>query len=184
MSGDHSTEIWKAIPGFAGYEVSDLGQVRSLWERHSGGRAIRYTIGATPRLLKQQKNRDGYLCVDLSSGQGRKARKVRRVHTLVLLAFVGEPPPGLMACHTEQSDRTNNKLSNLRWGTRSDNNGLDVTRHCGKHPCSKLSPADVREVRKLLQKGGMTQREIGKRYGVSRSTITLIAHDKHHRYVE
>lgn len=49
---------------------------------------------------------------------------------MVLNAFVGPPPPGFEGCHKD-GDRANNALSNLYWGTRSDNQ-RDRVRH-GRH---------------------------------------------------
>jgi hypothetical protein len=46
--------------------------------------------------------------------------KGRRIHRLVLQAFVGPCPAGQECCHGD-GDPSNNVLSNLRWGTRSDN---------------------------------------------------------------
>lgn len=46
-----------------------------------------------------------------------------------------------------------------------------------EHPGAKLTDGDVREIRRLVAQG-VTQREIGRRYGVSRSTIGLIVRGK------
>lgn len=43
-----------------------------------------------------------------------------RVHTLVLEAFVGPRPPGLVALHGNDIG-TDNRVGNLRWGTPSEN---------------------------------------------------------------
>jgi hypothetical protein len=44
----------------------------------------------------------------------------RKVYHLVLEAFVGPRPPGTEAMHLD-GDRASNALSNLRWGTHSEN---------------------------------------------------------------
>jgi hypothetical protein len=64
----------------------------------------------------------------LYAPQGRSASK--KIHTLVLEAFVGPRPPGLVACHGN-GDHFDNRLRNLRWGTYSDN-AYDQVRH-GTH---------------------------------------------------
>jgi hypothetical protein len=60
---------------------------------------------------------------------------LRRVHTLVLDAFVGPRPQGMVCCHID-GVRTNNLLSNLRWGTSSENN-YDIVRHGHHHDAGK-----------------------------------------------
>lgn len=101
-------ERWLPVPGWEGlYEVSDLGRVRSL-DRPNGlrGRVRVLSVGS-----------HGYLDVGLCDGG---VRRTRLVHRLVLEAFVGPCPEGQEACHAD-SDRTNNRLSNLRWDTTKAN---------------------------------------------------------------
>lgn len=43
------------------------------------------------------------------------------IHCLVLEAFIGPRPDGHQASHLD-GDRTNNRLDNMRWETRSQNN--------------------------------------------------------------
>jgi hypothetical protein len=52
------------------------------------------------------------------------------VHRLVLLAWVGPPPAGTEACHNNGM-ADDNRLVNLRWGTRSENT-RDMVSH-GTH---------------------------------------------------
>jgi hypothetical protein len=110
-------EQWRSIPNFADhYEVSDAGRVRS---RHTG------------HVLHARQNGKGRAQVDLYR---EGARTTVEVHRLVLLAFVGPCPVGEEGCHND-GDHTNNRLSNLRWDTRRENN-LDAVRH-GTHPWAK-----------------------------------------------
>jgi hypothetical protein len=60
-----------------------------------------------------------------------KVGKLFLVHRLVAFAFIGEPEPEQEVCHRDGNPLHNN-LSNLRWGTRSDNM-QDRVRH-GNHP--------------------------------------------------
>lgn len=107
-------ENWLPIPGYEDYEVSDQGRVRSL------ERSVRSRWG-TPKALKarvlKQPSQGRYFVVTLY--RDRKP-KCCLVHRLVLLAFRGPCPDGHEGLHFDD-DPTNNRLDNLRWGTRSEN---------------------------------------------------------------
>lgn len=106
-----STPIeWRPIPGHAKYEVSITGLVRS-WKKY-GDRPI-------PHLLKLADH-NGYPRVQLS-------RSRALVHHLVLAAFVGPLPEGLLRRHIDGNSE-NNRLENLAYGTASENM-LDRARH-------------------------------------------------------
>lgn len=132
-------EEWRPISGFDGYEVSSMGRVRSFKGRHDGHRELR-----------QRRDAYGYMIIGL--WQGRKQFTALKVHRLVLEAFVGPCPPGLETRHLD-SDRTNNRLENLAWGTRLENasdrteSGRHISGH--DHAHARLSPADVKEIRAL-----------------------------------
>lgn len=108
-------ERWASISDYEGiYEVSDHGNVRSL-DRHvarNGGRLF-----ARGRVLRAYSRPDGRPTVGLAK-DGVTTTHV--VPTLVLTAFVGPRPAGLDGCHND-GDASNNRLSNLRWDTRSAN---------------------------------------------------------------
>ena len=109
---------WRPVVGWEGrYEVSDVGQVRSV------ARVV--TVAATGRswlqpsrvLLPYRTSSVGYPTLRLKA-EGRKSSK--RVHVMVLEAFVGPRPKGMVGCHVD-GDPDNNTPSNLRWDTQSAN---------------------------------------------------------------
>ena len=160
-------ENWKAIAGFPGYYVSDMGRVRS-WKKHRGR--------AGPRLLNFGKLKRGHLTANLyRHGRGL----CMTVHRLVLNAFVGPRPAGLQCRHLN-GNPADNKLKNLRWGT-SRENAADRTKH-GRHykprgsevGTSKLKTSDVLRIKRLLYVRVLLQREIGVLLGVSPSCISSI----------
>jgi hypothetical protein len=113
---------WLPIPGYEDrYEVSDDGQVRAL---PGPGRGRSRQM----RVMKTPKGSRGYLQVELWRGDGHGSR--RKVHNLMLEAFVGPRPDGAFGLHADD-DPDNNTLSNLRWGTPSQNI-LDIVRN-GNH---------------------------------------------------
>lgn len=126
-----SGEQWRPVVGWDGvYEVSDFGRVRSVDRTvtYRDGRVRRYPS----RVLAVGHHGIGHehvvLCYD-----GRN--ETRQVHLLVMAAFVGPAPDGMECLHLD-GDPTNNRLDNLRWGTRSENN-YDRVRHGRDHNVAK-----------------------------------------------
>ena len=120
-------ENWKAIPGYEGlYEVSDQGSVRSLDRLNSLGHRRK------GKFLSPGRGRDGHLRVNLCKNGKMESMYV---HRLVLLAFVGPCPTGMLACHWDD-DPGNNHLSNLRWDTPSANR-RDELRNGRNHYANK-----------------------------------------------
>jgi NUMOD4 motif-containing protein/HNH endonuclease len=110
-------EIWMPVPGYEGfYEVSDLGRIYShrRWTR-AGTRGGRILKPAWDGGTKSKPHQFVSLFRD-GNGKGKQYF----VHRLVLLAFVGEPPDGMIGCHRDD-DPANNCLENLRWDTPSEN---------------------------------------------------------------
>jgi len=115
-------ERWKPVVGYEGlYEVSDQGRVRSLdrwYDRPASRRKPKPWRRCYPgQMISVAPNGAGYPRVNLH--RNRK-REEKLVHWLVLEAFVGPCPAGEEGLHGNDI-KTDNRLSNLRWGTRSDN---------------------------------------------------------------
>lgn len=101
--------MWRNHPDFPNYFIEDVGTVYS---------------SITKKNLKPACNKSGHQFVYL--GRGNK----RYLHRLVLEAFIGPCPKGLEGLH-EDDDPANNRLVNLRWGTRSDNMKATLRAHPG-----------------------------------------------------
>lgn len=91
--------IWRTIPSSPKYEASDTGLIRN---------AKRGNVLAAPLSCE-----GGHPIVCIHG-------RARPVHALVLEAFVGPRPPGL-ECRHRDDVKSNNHVSNLVWGTRSEN---------------------------------------------------------------
>lgn len=108
-------EIWKDIKGYEGlYQISNFGNVKSL---------DRYIINKNgdkqyfPGKYLTQGVSDNYLKVTLS-----KSNKQRtfRVHILVARTFIPNPENKPEVNHMD-GDKSNNRVDNLEWNTRSEN---------------------------------------------------------------
>lgn len=101
-----NSEIWKSVLGYEGqYEVSNEGNVRSLWY-------------GKVKIVKPNVKPNGYLQVGLyKDGQ----RKHMYVHRLVYATFKGEIPAGLTVNHKDEN-KVNNNIDNLELMTIAENN--------------------------------------------------------------
>lgn len=169
-------EIWKDIPDYEGlYQVSNFGNVKSLPKIRTVPQGINRWPGKN---LKAFTDHTGYMYVNLSNG--KKVRKTG-VHRLVLLAFVGAPEAGLIACHND-GNRKNNLLSNLRWDTFKAN-AADMIEHGTaqrgeKSTSAKLTLSQVREIRVRKESSLF----LAPLYGVASSTIRAIRINQNWRH--
>jgi hypothetical protein len=109
---------YRDIPGFPGYRVGDDGSVWSLWETiQTGVFPATRTLGKKLKPVAIRLAKNGYPRVSLWHN---KRNNDFSVHKLVLISFVGPCPDGCEALHYDDI-RTNNNLSNLRWGTPIEN---------------------------------------------------------------
>lgn len=103
-------EIWKDIKGYEGlYQVSNMGRVRSSSPQNKN-----------PDKIKSQgfNKSSGYKFVLLSKG-GKITSHL--THKLVMTAFCPPPDTSLVIDHINNI-RIDNRLTNLRWVTRKENN--------------------------------------------------------------
>ena len=113
-------EIWKDIEGYEGlYQISNLGRIRSLdvrtYQRNKFGK-FQYVLHKG-KVLKAQKQRNGYLTIDLH----RKGQfKRQTIHRLVAEAFIPNNDNNKYINHKD-NDILNNKVSNLEWCTQKYN---------------------------------------------------------------
>ena len=113
-------EIWKDVPGFPGYQVSNAGCVRSLPRTVKRGN---HTMNISGSILRFGTSM-GYPFVNLR--KDGKSVSVK-VHKLVALVFVENPQQRPEIDHIN-TDRKDNRPENLRWVNRHENNMNPITR--------------------------------------------------------
>jgi hypothetical protein len=126
------------------------------------------------RCLVASQSKSGHLRFSLRNFLGKL--KSRWVHHLVLEAFAGPKPEGMLGLHRNDNPK-DNRIDNLRYGTQADNiadafrNGR-IAR--GEEASgAKLNEEQVKEALRMRQMG-KTQKEVGKFFGVHSSTISLL----------
>lgn len=161
--GVQREERWREIEGAPGYEVSDLGRVRTYWKSWGNRQEV-------PTVMKLARVKWSMEAKVRFAGAGHKRM---RVHRLVLTAFRGPCPPGCEGCHND-GNVENNSLENLRWDTHR-NNIADKAKHNtnlfgDKHPNTRLKGEDREFVKELLRRGFSRQKVAGL-YGVHVRTV-------------
>jgi hypothetical protein len=166
------TEEWRQVPDHPEYWVSSLGRVRCDDRVRPGGR-----WGGTQvfkgRHITPFPDTNGYLIIMI---RGRKYA----VHVLMLQTFIGRRPPKHVGAHYDD-DRSNNRLSNLRWATHAENMA-DAARNrripLGEEKTGAiLTWKEVDEIRHR-HGGGEQQKLLAEEFGVSVWTIFKIVHHK------
>lgn len=163
-------EEWKDCVGYEGlYQVSNLGNVRSLWEKTR-------IADKNARIMRQKEDQRGYMRVNLRKNGATKAELVSR---LVAKAFIPNPDNHPIAGHNDDNKK-NNSVENLYWTTSKENN-----HHNGKMDrFHKIHNEKIKQIAEKLslpveainEKTGETMRfcsmqEAAKTIGCSRSKI-------------
>ena len=156
--------VWKAIPSWPGYEASSDGEIRLTIQRRS----------RKPRILKGGLHSNGYRSVQ-TTFNGKKVLAL--VHRLVCEAFHGPAPSRVHEVRHLDGQRSNNKPSNLKWGTGKEN-AADRRRHRrdrlgARHHCAKIDDHEVIAIFCLARRG-YTGDEIADLFGLDRNQINKI----------
>ena len=154
-----ANEVWRDVDGYDGmYQVSDLGRVRSL------------KFGKV-RVLRANKDKGGYLSVQLSKNNNQKRHSV---HRLVADAFIENDDESKTQINHIDECKQNNRLWNLEYCTAQYNstyNDINWRRKNGiRHKIAKLYNQDITYEQNI---------EIFKANGIdcSKRTVLLLRRD-------
>lgn len=169
------TEKWKDIVGYKGlYQISDMGRVKRIaGPKHVKGKILKSYLCI----------RGGYPQVKLcKNGQ----RKHKQIHHLILEAFCEQRPTPKHETRHLDGNPQNFQLSNLKWGTRSEN-VRDAVKHKthfapgksgdgSKNSMAKLTEVNIPIIRDMKRRG-LSSSEIAKIFKVHRGVIHRVIHN-------
>lgn len=109
-------EVWKDVVDFEGfYKVSNLGNVKRMNRAiHKNNNVIQ---NFPEKIISTHKHRNGYYSVHLTKGLDKFRISL---HRLVAIAFLKKVPNKFEVNHID-CDKSNNKLTNLEWVNRREN---------------------------------------------------------------
>lgn len=178
---DSVPEEWRAIPGYSGYEASDLGRIRSVDRvvisiRKTGPKELKWK----GRILKQNNSR-GYrtVCVDGD-------RRSHGVHRLVAFTFIGPCPTDYQVDHINYN-RIDNRPCNLEYVTAQENmRRASVHRVAmgihGKSQNARLTEQQVASIRERYKK--IPTRQLASEFGISARHVRSVASGHCYKYIK
>lgn len=182
--------VWRAIPGFTDYEISDRGEIRSVQRTKTYRSGRKMSLTGKQKLLRKHPA-NGFLMTDLIDDRGK--RRTVYPHKMVALVFVenDKPRKKKVVIHLDGNPE-NNSAANLRWASVSesiqrgfelgirDNSDLWEKRRAKYGPKGgnksmgrpdPLSEQDKMRIRELRAKENLTLAALAEKFGCSISHI-------------
>ena len=166
----NESEIWRALPGVPGIEVSTFGKVRTLDKVTSSEKYTRFTKG---QVLKQFNDKNGYLRVSIRI-DSKQTKKY--VHRLVAQTFI-KNPDNLPQVNHRDCNPQNNHVENLEFCTASYNQ-----KYRNKHGVSQTEAVGHQlfavNLKTLEVSHFRSQSEAGRKLRVKHANINMVIKGK------
>lgn len=166
---------FKSPPGYTAYAFSTDGRAWTCNARTRHDHPYQFLDKWSK--LKFIVDKNGYHVVNLTSDNGDQSP--HHVATQILLLFSGRRPIG-MECRHLNGVPGDDRLENLKWGTRSENAQDRVThgtcpllKRGLEHPAAKLSDAQVQEII-IRKKRGESRADLASEFKVTRNHISTL----------
>lgn len=156
-------EEWKDIPGFENkYQISNFGRVKTL----------NYKRTKQPRIMNGITEIRGYSCIAFREGGAGSKQRHFMVHRLVAQAFIPNPDNKPFVNHKD-GNRSNNKVDNLEWCTRAENeeHKIYTLGHCSGY-CIPPKPVLCVETGIKYRSISEAARQMGVRQGAISFALT------------
>lgn len=166
-------EIWKDIEEDPGYQISNMGRIRSFKREKM-------------IIIKLGTNQKGYQFINLFKNSKYHNE---RIHSLVIQYFGPPKPSPEHECNHKDGDKSNNWWTNLEWLTHKQNVnhavkmglwGSSKGENCN---LSKLTEKQVIKIRKLHQSGNYTNIEISLAFKISQTCFYGIINKKTWKHI-
>lgn len=162
-------EKWIKINELDGYEISNMGRLRSvdrIIER--GNQKVKYK----GKIRKLFNDGNGYLIVRIKN-------RTLKIHRFVAKYFIQNPNDKKCVNHIN-GIKTDNRAENLEWVTSSENNkhafltGLKKGNNGEKSGMAKFTNEQVEVIREMYNSGRTNYSELGRLFNVKGDTIANI----------
>jgi len=174
---------YRDVPGYPYYKVGDDGSVWTRWRDDGVNNQHRRKWLENTYAPARLHHSNGRILAPMHPGLGQV-----RVHWLVLFAFVGPRPEGMECLHLND-DPSDNKLINLKWGTRAENQQMCVAHGRKNTPrgernyTSVFTEDEVRAIRKAHAEG-VGLKELAAEYCAPKTSISNIVHRYSWKWLE
>ena len=156
---DLDGELWRTVPDYENYHVSNFGRVKSFYN----GKVT---------ILKPALNKQGYLEICLCKNATQKSFRVNR---LVARAFIPNLDNKPQVNHID-GHKLNNYVGNLEWSTGAENSqhafATGLAKSGEEHPDAKLTNEQVVYIR--TNPDGLSGTRLAKNFNVTPTAISRI----------